>query len=238
MRSRIVFTLGLLALAACSGEAGVDNTALTPLASAPVDEVATTAVEVPATITTPLVPATTSLAPVVPVRLPCDLGAVSADQDTGSLSVSECIGDWMITYSNDCLECEGVIPFHQEDGQWKRQEPLYAYCYSVPSDYGPDSERAILTTLQIAISGYSCDETDKGYHPERATGQLGFGDIGTRVTALQQALFEQGFLRDSVDSEFGPATIRAVMNFQYSQNIPADGFAGPNTHELLGLAYS
>jgi peptidoglycan hydrolase-like protein with peptidoglycan-binding domain len=57
------------------------------------------------------------------------------------------------------------------------------------------------------------------------------------VAALQEALISQGFLQTSADGEYGPATIRAVMNFQYSQNIPVDGFAGPNTHALLGIAY-
>jgi peptidoglycan hydrolase-like protein with peptidoglycan-binding domain len=64
-----------------------------------------------------------------------------------------------------------------------------------------------------------------------------YGDIGPRVTALQEALVSTGFLEDVADGQYGPATIKAVMNFQFSQNIPVDGIAGPNTHALLGIAY-
>lgn len=160
------------------------------------------------------------------------------------LAVLECIGDWMITQSYpDCGECEGVIPFHLENNAWKMYDPIYAYCYSVPDDYGPDPEGAItgesfiLTTIQIAVAGFPCDETNKGYHPESAADQLLYGDTGPRVTAVQEALINAGFLEDSADGSYGPNTIRAVMNFQYSQNILVNGVAGPTTHELLGIAY-
>jgi hypothetical protein len=150
----------------------------------------------------------------------------------------------MITQSYpDCGECEGVIPFHLENNEWKMYEPLYVYCYSVPDDYGSDPEGAMLeqsfifTTIQIAVAGIPCDETNKGYHPESTADQLLYGDTGLRVAALQEALINAGFLEDSADGSYGPNTIRAVMNFQYSQNVPVDGIAGPNTHELLGIAY-
>jgi hypothetical protein len=159
------------------------------------------------------------------------------------LAVIECIGDWMITQNADCLECEGVIPLHIEDNAWKLYDPIYTYCYSVPMGYGPDPEGTpvdqsnIRATIEIAVAGYPCDETDKGYRPESMTEPLMFGDIGPRVAALQEALISQGFLQTSADGEYGPATIRAVMNFQYSQNVSVDGIAGPDTHELLGIAY-
>jgi hypothetical protein len=143
----------------------------------------------------------------------------------------------------DCGECEGVTPFHIEDNAWKMYDPIYIYCYSVPDDYGPDPEGAtiaesfIMTTIQIAVAGYACDQENKGYQPESATDQLLYGDVGPRVSALQEALIAAGFLEDSADGEYGPATVEAVMNFQYSQNVPVDGIAGPNTHELLGIAY-
>ena len=57
------------------------------------------------------------------------------------------------------------------------------------------------------------------------------------MAALQEALINVGFLEDSADGSYGPNTIRAVMNFQFSQNVPVDGIAGPNMHELLGITY-
>ena len=75
------------------------------------------------------------------------------------------------------------------------------------------------------------------YHPEKAQGQLKFGDIGNRVKALQTALINKGFLDDSADGSYGPNTMRAVMNFQYSENLTADALAGADTHEALGLKF-
>ena len=165
-------------------------------------------------------------------------------QTIEGLAVLECIGDWMITQNYpDCGECEGVIPFHIEDNAWKMYDPIYAYCYSVPDGYGPEPEGAItgesfiFTTLQIAVAGYPCDETNKGYQPESNSEPLKFGDIGPRVTALQQALSDVGFYLISVDGAYGPETIRAVMNFQWYHLIPTDGIAGSRVHELLGITY-
>ena len=165
-------------------------------------------------------------------------------QSIEGLAILECIGDWMITQSYpDCGNCEGVTPFHIEDNVWKMSDPIYIYCYSVPDDYGPEpegtaiAESFIFTTLQIAIAGYPCDETNKGYQPESAAEPLRYGDTGPRVTALQQALSDIGFFLISVDGAYGPETIRAVMNFQWYHLIPADGIAGSRIHELLGITY-
>jgi hypothetical protein len=219
-------------LAGCSSSASTTADGSVPVSDVSSTEASTTTFEI-----------TTTTAPLA-VEPACDLSAVSADQDVSGLIKLECLGDWMITQSYpDCGECEGVIPFHLENNEWKMYDPLYIYCYSVPDGYGPEPEGAItnesfiFTTIQIAVAGFPCDETNKGYHPESATDQLLYGDIGPRVTALQEALVSTGFLEDVADGQYGPATIKAVMNFQFSQNIPVDGIAGPNTHALLGIAY-
>jgi len=219
-------------LAGCGGSTSTSDEGSIPVSQVPITQAATTTLEIPAT-TTPLAD-----------KLACDLASVSVDQDTNGLIKLECLGDWMITQRYpDCGECEGVIPFHIEDNAWKMYDPIYVYCYSVPDGYGPEPEGTItsgsfiFTTLQIAVAGIPCDETNKGYHPESAADQLLYGDTGPRVTALQEALINVGFLEDSADGSYGPNTIRAVMNFQFSQNVPVDGIAGPNTHELLGIAY-
>jgi hypothetical protein len=229
--------LGVGLLVGCGGSANTGGIGSTPISEAPTTEAVTTSVEIP----------TTTI--FVDTRPACEISAVDPNQvngsgqTVGSLNFIECIGDWMITRNADCLECEGVTPLHIEDNAWKMYDPIYTYCYSVPMGYGPDPEGTpvdqsnIRATIQIAVAGYPCDETDQGYHPESAADQLLYGDTGPRVAALQGALIAAGFLEGPADGEYGPATIEAVMNFQYSQNIPVDGFAGPNTHALLGIAY-
>ena len=229
--------LGVGLLVGCSGSMGMSYEGSTPISEAPTTEAVTTSDEMPTTTV------------FVDTRPACEISAVDPSQvdsmgrSIEGLAVIECIGDWMITQNMDCLECEGVIPLHIEDNAWKLYDPMYTYCYSVPMGYGPDPEGTpvdqsnILSTIQIAVAGYPCDETNKGYRPESAADQLLFGDVGPRVTALQEALVSTGFLEDVADGQYGPNTIRAVMNFQFSQNIPVDGIAGPNTHALLGIAY-
>ena len=229
--------LGVGLFVGCAGSMGMSDEGSTPISEAPTTEAVTTSVEIPTTTV------------FVDTRPACEISAVDPNQvdsmgrSIEGLAVIECIGDWMITQNIDCLECEGVIPLHIEDNAWKLYNSIYAYCYSVPMGYGPDPEGTpvdqsnILSTIQIAVAGYPCDETNKGYRPESAADQLLFGDVGPRVTALQEALVSTGFLEDVADGQYGPNTIRAVMNFQFSQNIPVDGIAGPNTHALLGIAY-
>jgi hypothetical protein len=230
--------LGLGLLIGCGGAVGIGDEGLTPISEVPITEAVTTVVDAPTTTA------------VVDARPACSMSAVDpgkvneSGQTAGDLDVVRCIGDWMITQRfPDCGECEGVTPFHIEDNAWKMYEPLYIYCYSVPDGYGPSPEGTpadqsfILSTIQIAVSRYACDQENQGYHSESAADQLLYGDIGPRVSALQEALIAAGFLEDSADGEYGPATVEAVMNFQFSQNVPVDGIAGPNTHELLGIAY-
>jgi len=230
--------LGLGLLIGCGSATSTSDEGSTPISEVPMTEAATTSVEIPTTTA------------VVNTQPACSMSAVDpgqaneSGQTAGDLDVVRCIGDWMITQSYpDCGECEGVTPFHIEDNAWKMYEPLYIYCYSVPDGYGstpegtPVDQSFILSTIQIAVSRYACDQENQGYHSESVADQLLYGDTGSRVSALQEALIAAGFLEDSADGEYGPATIEAVMNFQFSQNVPVDGIAGPNTHGLLGIAY-
>ena len=55
------------------------------------------------------------------------------------------------------------------------------------------------------------------------------GSTGPDVTALQTRLKELGFDPNGVDGNFGPGTKTAVIAFQQSKGLNADGKAGPNT---------
>lgn len=62
------------------------------------------------------------------------------------------------------------------------------------------------------------------------------GDSGDDVVTLQRALNSHGFNPGTPDGLYGQGTIAAVMAFQQSEGLLADGIAGPRTQVALGLA--
>ena len=65
---------------------------------------------------------------------------------------------------------------------------------------------------------------------------LQLNSSGPDVTALQQALLTAGFSPGAIDGSFGAGTQAAVLAFQKSKGLAADGVVGPNTATALGLA--
>lgn len=65
---------------------------------------------------------------------------------------------------------------------------------------------------------------------------LQLNSSGPDVVALQQELQEAGFSPGAIDGSFGPGTEAAVLAFQHSEGLAADGIVGPNTATALGLA--
>ncbi len=61
------------------------------------------------------------------------------------------------------------------------------------------------------------------------------GSAGPEVVKLQERLKERGFNPGLIDGDFGPATRAAVIAFQKSEGLLADGIAGPRTQGALGL---
>ena len=61
------------------------------------------------------------------------------------------------------------------------------------------------------------------------------GSSGPEVTNLQQRLEKLGFDPNGIDGDFGPGTYAAVIAFQNSKGLKADGKVGPNTLAALNL---
>jgi len=62
------------------------------------------------------------------------------------------------------------------------------------------------------------------------------GSSGPAVTSLQQILKDLGFDPNGVDGRFGTGTRDAVIAFQQSKGLQANGVAGPDTMAALQLA--
>jgi lysozyme len=58
---------------------------------------------------------------------------------------------------------------------------------------------------------------------------------GPKVLAIQQALLDAGFDPGPLDGQFGPRTEAAVINFQNSCGLTADGEVGPQTAAALNI---
>jgi len=63
------------------------------------------------------------------------------------------------------------------------------------------------------------------------------GSSGPDVKDLQQKLKALGFDPNGTDGNFGPGTKAAVIAFQQSKGLQADGTAGPATIAALQAAY-
>src|SRR5215475_10087231 len=61
------------------------------------------------------------------------------------------------------------------------------------------------------------------------------GSAGSEVAKLQAQLQDLGFNPGPIDGRFGSATEAAVLAFQKSAGLLADGIAGPRTQGALGL---
>ena len=62
------------------------------------------------------------------------------------------------------------------------------------------------------------------------------GSLGSDVEELQRKLVKLGFLKAAINGKFGPSTEKAVVEFQKSVALNADGIAGPKTLAALNLS--
>ena len=66
---------------------------------------------------------------------------------------------------------------------------------------------------------------------------LEYGDKGSDVKQMQEALIALGYLDDKADGKFGKNTKAAVIAFQQANGLVVDGKAGSKTLTLLYSLY-
>lgn len=71
--------------------------------------------------------------------------------------------------------------------------------------------------------------------PTSSCPTLSMGSRGASVTQLQQLLLSHGFNPGGIDGIFGSKTQAAVIAFQRSRNLVADGIVGVATWTALGV---
>ena len=62
-----------------------------------------------------------------------------------------------------------------------------------------------------------------------------YGSSGEEVRQIQTKLNEMGYDTGGIDGVYGTKTKNAVIAFQQSQGLSADGIAGPKTLDALGI---
>lgn len=98
---------------------------------------------------------------------------------------------------------------------------------------------ALLGGMTLAVGAAAAQEGTGGASAESQAAEqpaeqvLSPGDEGPDVRRLQRRLRVR-----PADGEYGPKTRRAVTRFQKRENITADGVAGPETLEALGVEVS
>ena len=105
---------------------------------------------------------------------------------------------------------------------------------------GPKTKRAVRRfqrRKRLAVDGIAGPQTRRALgrrgRPRLGSRAMHRGNRGWDVAALQFALRRRGFSPGSVDGGFGTATLAAVLSFQRSRGLGADGVAGPATLRSL-----
>lgn len=85
-------------------------------------------------------------------------------------------------------------------------------------------------------SGSSSGSSNKGPKVSETTGYIQYGDTGSNVSLLQDALNKLGYNSGNVDGIFGDKTYAALTRFQSDKGIGVDGIVGPETRKKFKAA--
>ncbi|WP_319530835.1 N-acetylmuramidase domain-containing protein [uncultured Cohaesibacter sp.] len=89
--------------------------------------------------------------------------------------------------------------------------------------------------MRKAYARLGGSEDGRKSKPSSRLAMLRLGSSGYLVKALQERLCDLGY-HVKVDSDFGPATRRAVVAFQVDHGLKTDGLVGPKTQAALEVA--
>lgn len=149
----------------------------------------------------------------------------SAALDNGiqSFRWARSVDDVHAVLGNDKADSLGAVPFLNS---WGRLGNGRGYPHRT---WMPDD---VLDRL-MAEEGEVGVPTDQPASPGTSDPTLRSGSRGQAVERLQQALANLGFDPGSIDGIFGQRTRSAVVAFQKSRNLQADGVVGPKTWAAL-----
>jgi peptidoglycan hydrolase-like protein with peptidoglycan-binding domain len=116
--------------------------------------------------------------------------------------------------------------------------------HGLDGSFGPKTEaalRAFQRAAGITVDGKAGPQTWGALRakaagtpaPSPAAAPLRKGDMGPDVRKLQSQLEQHGIRTGGVDGNFGPMTQRAVIAFQRSKGLNANGVVGPETWAAL-----
>lgn len=97
---------------------------------------------------------------------------------------------------------------------------------------------SLIIVMSLLISGAYFERAQKTEKETSITALSKVGSTGDEVRRIQKKLKELGYLSGSVDGIYGTKTKKAVISFQKSCGITADGICGPTTLLYLGLSGS
>ncbi|NJO77739.1 MAG: hypothetical protein HC827_03905 [Cyanobacteria bacterium RM1_2_2] len=102
----------------------------------------------------------------------------------------------------------------------------------------PDGIVGSATQSVLYQSPAATTPTGAAYTPSETPndGLLQLGDVGSEVSALQSQLQALGYYDGPISGSFGSQTQTALIAFQQSQGLTADGIAGPRVSSALSTA--
>ncbi len=116
----------------------------------------------------------------------------------------------------------------------------YAGKYTVKSIFGSCNSRSLTTqpepgsSEQAPTTGSSKANTVSSLSEiGSAPGKCEYGDRGSDVVKVQQALEYLGYYDGPIDGKYGNDTVAAVKRFQAKRNMKEDGIAGASTIRVL-----
>ena len=158
---------------------------------------------------------------------PCTAGQLATTGIT-LIEDPDCQGGWALGQSVPCptdpnAPCTSRQAFHLEEAGWVSDGAVTADCAEHLTTLGMTGDTAKhfvapCDPSAVALSG----------------GRIRPGDSGVRVRALQIALLNQGYVLP-IDSQYGPLTEAAVIDFQEARGLNTVGSAGPQTRAALGI---